>query len=139
MITIRNRKHKPSSFLFDPFFLNGTSAPINYRRPELKPKIFTNILKTEDGFKIELAVPGFQKDDFTIDIEDNQLKVGLEMKETDEKIKYTKQEFVTGSFSKSFHLPKNIDVDKISAQYDLGILSISLVKKAQITKKIDIQ
>ena len=139
MITIRNRNHRPSSFLFDPFFLNGTMAPKTYIKPELKTRIFTNIVKTEDGFSIELAAPGFQKEDFHIDIEDNKLKVSFEQKESNDSIKYTKQEFVTGSFSKSFRLPKHIDLDKITASYELGVLKISLVQAPQITKKIDIQ
>lgn len=138
MITIRNKNHRPSSFLFDPFFLNGTMAPKTFTKPELKPRIFTNIIKTEDGFSIELAAPGFQKEDFNIDIDNDLLKVSFDKKENEETPKYTKQEFVTGAFSKSFNLPKNIDLDKITATYELGVLKISLVKTPQITKKIDI-
>lgn len=134
MITVRNRKQRPSTFLFDPFFMGG--HPAQKAEATLKPRIFTNILKSVDGFVIELAAPGFQKDDFNIDVDQNKLKVSFSKDASDEKVKYAKQEFVIGDFTKSFNLPSDIDTEKITASYDLGVLKINLVRAPKITKKI---
>ncbi|MDA9773746.1 Hsp20/alpha crystallin family protein [Saprospiraceae bacterium] len=136
MITVRNRKPRPSAFLFDPFFMGG--HPAQKSEPILKPRIFTNILKSEDGFVIELAAPGFQKDDFNIDVDQNKLKVSFSKDTANEKVKYAKQEFVIGDFTKSFNLPNDIETEKITASYDLGVLKINLVRTPKITKKIAI-
>ncbi|MCD4745899.1 MAG: Hsp20/alpha crystallin family protein [Bacteroidales bacterium] len=49
---------------------------------------------------------------------------------------YTRKEFAYGSFSRSFTLPKSIDVDKIKANYENGIMDITLPKKEEAKMNI---
>ena len=90
-----------------------------------------NIKETEKSFLIELAIPGMQKSDFDIHIEEIALTISSE-KKRDEKIeneKYTRQEFSYSSFKRSFTLPDSIENDQVKASYENGLLSIELPKK----------
>ncbi|KOY85681.1 hypothetical protein AD998_05515 [bacterium 336/3] len=98
-----------------------------------------NIKETEDGFVVELAAPGKQKEDFKIELNHNVLSVSSESKieheEKDEKGRYTRKEFNYSSFQRSFVLPSSVEADKISANYENGILNISIPKKEEVKKK----
>jgi len=90
-----------------------------------------NIRENEDGFVLDLAAPGMKKEDFRIKLDTNVLTISSEQKsENDESNdKYTRKEFYYSAFSRSFTLPKTIDLDKIKADYKDGILAVSLPKR----------
>jgi HSP20 family protein len=92
-----------------------------------------NIMERENDFKIDLAVPGLDKKDFNIELENDMLVVSGERKEEkiEEKDKVTKREFHYGSFKRSFTLPEIADVEKINASYNNGVLSVSIAKKEE--------
>ena len=92
-----------------------------------------NIMEREKDFKIDLAVPGLDKKDFNIEVENDMLVVSGERKEekVEEKDKVTKREFHYGSFKRSFTLPEIADVEKINASYNNGVLSVSIAKKEE--------
>jgi HSP20 family protein len=92
-----------------------------------------NITERENDYKIDLAVPGLDKKDFNIEIENNQIVVWGERKEEklEEKEKATKREFQYGSFKRSFTLPETADAEKINASYNNGVLSVSIAKKEE--------
>ncbi|MBP7809938.1 MAG: Hsp20/alpha crystallin family protein [Bacteroidia bacterium] len=92
-----------------------------------------NIMERENDYKIDLAVPGLDKKDFNIEVENNMLVVSGERKEekVEEKDKVTKREFHYGSFKRSFTLPEIADVEKINASYNNGVLSVSIAKKEE--------
>ena len=100
-----------------------------------------NIYKNESHFVIELAAPGYSKEDFSINIEEQLLTVSAEEKvrETDDE-KFLRREFAMQGISKTFKVPKTVDVDNISAGYDKGILSVELpmLKDVKIKKEIAI-
>lgn len=94
-----------------------------------------NIIENDKNFVIEFAVPGVKKEDFNINLEDRVLTVSREAKEEEtNKENYTRREFVYGSFSRSFTLPKSIKYDDITAKYNEGILVLSLPKKEEEAK-----
>ncbi len=102
-----------------------------------------NIKEENDKFVLELAAPGMKKDDFKINLDNYQLTISAETKneKKEKEDNYTRREFVYNSFSRSFTLPKTIDIDKIKADYRNGILDIVLPKKeeeAKLTKQIKI-
>jgi len=102
-----------------------------------------NIKEENDKFVLELAAPGMKKDDFKINLDNYQLTILAETKneKKEKEDSYTRREFVYNSFSRSFTLPKTIDIDKIKADYRNGILDIVLPKKeeeAKLTKQIKI-
>ncbi|MBU1010628.1 MAG: Hsp20/alpha crystallin family protein [Bacteroidetes bacterium] len=90
-----------------------------------------NIRENENGFILDLAAPGMKKEDFRIKLDSNVLTISSEQKsENDESNdKYTRKEFYYSAFSRSFTLPKTIDLDKIKADYKDGILAVSLPKR----------
>lgn len=92
-----------------------------------------NITERENEFKIDLAVPGLDKKDFNIEIENNMLVVSGERKEekVEEKDKVTKREFHYGSFKRSFTLPEIADAEKVNANYNNGVLTINIAKKEE--------
>ncbi len=92
-----------------------------------------NISETGDDFKIELAAPGLEKKDFDINIEKDQLIISVKKEIANEvnDDKFTRKEFNYTSFSRSFHLPKDVKKDKISAVYEDGILILDLPKKEE--------
>lgn len=100
-----------------------------------------NVKETEKSYKIELAVPGFKKGDFKIDIEDGVLSISAETeqeKDTEEE-NYTRKEFSRSSFIRSFSLPDNAKEEDIKASYEDGMLKIVLGKTVSTkTKKKEI-
>ena len=103
-----------------------------------------NIFENEVAFTIQLAVPGFKKENFEIDLKNNRLIVSAEIKEENQELKpnFTLREFNYSQFSRSFNLPKNADQSNIKAGYTDGILEIVIAKKEQeklITTKIEVQ
>jgi HSP20 family protein len=90
-----------------------------------------NVKETDDRFDIEIAAPGFTKNDFEISIENGILRIEAEKKEEMEKKEenYTRREFNYNSFYRSFTLPENVNEEEmIDATYKRGILKLVLNK-----------
>lgn len=103
-----------------------------------------NVLENSDHFRIEVAAPGFDKKDFNINVENDVLTISSEKQFEEEKEgeSTSRREFSYGAFQRSFTLPKTVDSDKIKANYENGVLKISIPKreesKAKPPRKIDI-
>lgn len=96
-----------------------------------------NITERADDYKIDLAVPGMDKQDFRIEVEKGILQVSGERKEEvlNETDKSTRREFHYGAFKRSFTLPDSADSEKIEANYKDGILSLSIAKREESKQK----
>ena len=101
-----------------------------------------NIIDNEKDFVLEVAAPGIKKDEFNINLENNVLTISREVKEEKEEKNdnYTRREFSYGSFSRSFTLPKTIKVEDIKADYNEGILRVTLPKneETKLSREISI-
>ena len=97
-----------------------------------------NIIENSDSFHLEIAAPGMVKDDFKINLENNILTISVEVEyqKREEGRNYSRKEFYYGSFSRSFTLPKTIDLENIKADYESGILKIALPKKDEAKVEI---
>jgi HSP20 family protein len=126
----RNYTDWPSlSNLFDDFFSGDlTDSPV-LKRQATMPSV--NIAEFKDKFKIEVAAPGLNKEDFKLDLDNNVLTISSEKEnKVEEKDgEYTKREFQYSSFKRSFTLPDSAEADKISAKYENGVLDIEIGKK----------
>lgn len=120
------------NFFTRPFFgpsifdLNGF---VNERDLAFVPD--ANIIENGKDYEIELAVPGLERKDFKVEVENNTLIVSAEKEEekkTEEK-NYRSREFSYNSFYRSFSLPDNLKLDNINAEYHNGVLKITLPKK----------
>lgn len=96
-----------------------------------------NIAEANDHFSIELSAPGFTKDAFKVEVENNTLTVSGEQKneKAEEGKTYTRKEFSFGSFKRAFSLPQTVDTDKIDAAYENGILKITIAKREEAKAK----
>jgi HSP20 family protein len=103
-----------------------------------------NVRENGKEFCVEFAAPGFKKDDFKVDVEDNVLVVSAEREKesNEENDRFTRREFSYSSFSRSFTLPQNVNSENIDAKYSDGILKLSIPKKeaakAKPTKQIKV-
>lgn len=92
----------------------------------------TNIKENKKEFKLELSVPGFNKEDFKIEIDKNILKISAQTEfkseEKDDEDRVLRQEFRQSSFSRSFTIPENVDTEHIEAKQKDGILEVVLPK-----------
>ena len=89
-----------------------------------------NVSDNEDAYEIEVVAPGLKKEDFKISVENGLLTISAESKtEEEEKGKnYTRKEFHSSSFLRSFTLPGNVSEDQIQATYEDGVLRLKLGK-----------
>lgn len=119
-----------SSFV-DSFFEN--EFPNLNRNEFFKTPALVNIKDSKDSYQIEVAAPGFNKEEFSIKVEGNLLTISAESKKETEAAedKFTRKEFNFSSFARSFTLPRTIDVTKVAAAYERGILHVTLPKKEE--------
>ena len=98
-------------------------APIfNSLLREAAPQIKTNISASDSDYRIDVVIPGLEKSDISIDVSDTTLAISYEAKEdTTHAISYS-------SFHRSWTLPKNVDPTSINAEYNQGILSVTVPK-----------
>lgn len=90
-----------------------------------------NVTELDGVWKIELAAPGLEKEDFDVKIKNGILTVNAE-KESTEEVKeenVARKEFNYTKFSRSFWLPENIREEGLEAKYDNGILTLMLPQK----------
>ncbi|MCB9245704.1 MAG: Hsp20/alpha crystallin family protein [Flavobacteriales bacterium] len=104
---------------------------LNLRSPNLEWAPAVNVVDNDSCYELEFSAPGFKKEDFNISIDNRVLLVEGRHEQRDEEKKknYTRKEFITRSFSKSFTLPENVDSDEVEATYEDGILKLILTKK----------
>ena len=127
----------PSIFsenLFDDFF---NSAMFPKAEHELYGKHAKNLMNTdvrevENGYEIDMNLPGFKKDEINVDLQDGSLTIqaskGLDKDKKDKEGRYIRQERYAGACSRSFYVG-DIQPDQVSAKYEDGILKISLPKQ----------
>lgn len=97
-----------------------------------------NIKEHKEDFEIELAVPGFNKKDFEVDIEEDVLHVSgeREIENEEKENNYSRKEFSYKSFKRSMMLPPSVDLDQdVKASYKNGILKVKLLKKEEVIEK----
>ena len=91
-----------------------------------------NIIENIPNFVVEIAAPGFDKQDFEIEVEEDVLKISskkaVETEEKDKDSKFIKREFNYREFERSFKLPEEVQKDEILANYENGVLKITLPK-----------
>lgn len=114
--------------LFNDIFnksMGGTSLnQFTHDRPAV------NVSELEDKFELEIAVPGLKKEDITLKIEEETLVISATKEEATEETKdnYTRREFDYRNFSRSFQLNETIDMEAIQANFEDGILKVTLPK-----------
>lgn len=134
----------PSATFFDDFagrglfdWLDSVSSgrsSENYTLPRV------NISETGSDFRVEMAVPGMNKEDFRVELDNNTLVIKAEASHNheenhEEERGYTRREFSYHTFSRSFYLPNTVDTDGIEGKYEDGILRLVIPKREEAKKK----
>ena len=129
--------------IFNDFFANDWMTRTNATAPAI------NVIEDEKDYKVEVAAPGMNKDDFKVNVtDDNYLVLTMEKKneskDEDKKRKYLRREFSYHRFEQSLALPENVNKDEIKATVNDGILTIDIPKvkiaeKKPVVKQIEIQ
>ena len=124
------------SNFFDDFFTRDLfNWPSDSSTGTSIPKV--NIYETDDEFHVEMAAPGMKKEDFNVELDNNALTISSQKSsETDKGDKnFQRREFSYLSFQRTFHLPDSVEVEKINAKYNDGILSLVIPKKQEAKRK----
>lgn len=130
----------PTSFstLIDRFF-NDSVTRSGGSAYSFVPRV--DVLENEKAYEVHVAVPGMNKDDFKLDLNENVLVISGERKfshESKDRGVHT-VETQYGTFSRSFKLPEDSDGGKISASYSNGILEVNIPKDEKKTLKTTIK
>ena len=133
----------PSIFgenLFDDFFDDDFMRfPVWSGRSPLYGKHAKNLMKTdvretENAYEVDIDLPGFKKDEISVDLKDGYLSIraakGLDKDEKDKKGRYIRQERYAGACSRSFYVG-DVKPEDVSAKYEDGILKLSMPKQAK--------
>ena len=93
----------------------------------------TDIKENEGSYELDIDLPGFKKDEISIELENGYLTVsaakGLDKDEEDKKGKYIRKESYAGAMQRSFYVGENLTQEDIKAKYENGILRLSVPKK----------
>lgn len=94
-----------------------------------------NILETANAFELEFAAPGFEKQNFSLNVENEYLTVSAqrENKQEETSERYTRREFRFDAFKRSFKIPATVNQEAVSAVYKNGVLQVTLPKKEEAT------
>ncbi len=98
-----------------------------------------NIKESAENYEVEVAAPGMTKKDFKVELDGNSLTISSERsneKEEKEDERYSRKEFSYQSFQRTFTLQKDVmDIDKIQAKYENGLLHLLIPKKEEAKQK----
>jgi HSP20 family protein len=137
--TFTRRSYRP---FFMPGIFDDNFLPVFTKSSGSMPAL--NIREDEKSYILDLAVPGIDKKDLQIDMNEDVLTISHEFKNEsgEEKDGYKRKEFSYTAFSRSFYVPEDANREKIEANYKDGILTVTLPKleeeKNKITRKIEI-
>ena len=111
----------------------GDFVPTNFTN---SPKV--NVKETDKAYEIEIANPGFSKDETNIKVENGVIYVSMtsESKEGEnDGHKYHVRQWCKSSYQESWNIPENVIQEQISAKNNDGVLTITLPKKKEDPKK----
>ena len=93
-----------------------------------------NVKETKDAYQLEVVAPGFEKNDFNINLEKNILTLSVDKKTESENKdeKQIRKEYSYQSFKRSFTIDEKVDAEKIEAKYVNGVLTLNLPRKEEV-------
>ena len=124
----------PSIFgenLFDDFMEDAFKSPIFGKREKNLMK--TDIGENDNGYELDMDLPGFKKDEITVNLRDGYVTIsaerGMERNEKDEKTgKFVRQERYSGSCQRSFYVGEGVKQEDMKARFEDGILHLEFPK-----------
>lgn len=106
------------AFMNDPFdFFSNT-------RNSDTPRI--NVGHNKEGIMLQVALPGFSRSDIDVEVANGRLNVRAKSNNSASNYEFSTQEFKIGDYAQSWSLPKNVNSDAVEAEYEAGILTVTL-------------
>lgn len=98
-----------------------------------------DVIENDNEFVVEIMLPGFKKENISVNVEDDVLEIEGERK-VDDKLKYNRKGSFFGTVKVAYQLPDYIVGDKVDASFADGILSITIPKdvESKLSKEIEI-
>jgi HSP20 family protein len=133
--TITRRSFRP--FYMTNFFNDDVFPMLSDNSKSSTPAV--NIREDDSNYVLDFAIPGIDKKDLKIDMNEDVLTISSEVKNESEENKngYKRKEFSFTAFSRSFYIPENVDREKIGANYKDGVLTVLLPKQEEEKNKIN--
>jgi len=131
MAIVRFRRPEMDSFkrevdrLFNDFVVEKSSVGPDKWNPPV------DLSETNDAYLLTAELPGVKKEDIKLTIQENNLILSGEKRRRDELDDYYRTECCYGKFQRSIELPGEIDREKITANFNNGVLQIEIAKKEQ--------
>ena len=92
----------------------------------------TDVRETDKGYMVDIDMPGFKKDDISLDLQNGYLTITAnrseDLDEKDNEGRYIRQERCTGSCARSFYVGENLKPTDVAAKFENGILELKLPK-----------
>ena len=122
--------------LFNEFLSQFDNTSESTPMMDFNPNV--NTREGKEAYHIELDLPGIQKEDVEINVNENILTISgnREFKDEVKEENYYKMESSYGSFSRSFTLPEKVDIENIKASSKDGVLEVVIPKLNIITDKV---
>ncbi|MDZ7749025.1 MAG: Hsp20/alpha crystallin family protein [Halofilum sp. (in: g-proteobacteria)] len=103
-----------------------------------------DLSETDEAYELQVDLPGMKKDDVSVDYSDGVLTISGERKDEreDKRKGYYLSERSYGAYQRSFRVPESVDHDNIAAQFNDGVLTITLPKTReaqQTSRRIDVK
>jgi HSP20 family molecular chaperone IbpA len=97
------------------------------------PIMNTDIIEKDDGYELQIDLPGVKKDDIKIEMDKGILSISVSINDSkdEENKKYIRKERFTGEIKRSFNISENVDEEDIYASFDNGVLYLNLPKKEE--------
>lgn len=129
---------KPFNGFFDEFFNRSLSDFVGADFAISTPSV--NIIENDYDYRVEVAAPGLEKKDFTVEVDKDHLIISASKEDKNEEVegKFTRNEFNFSSFTRRFYLPDTVEADSIEAKYKDGILTLVIPKKEEAQPKAPI-
>ena len=105
-------------------YLNDPFDYIRTRRTIDSPRI--NVGHNKEEMILQIALPGYSRSDIDVEVSGGRLNVRSKSKPSPPNHEFITQEFNLADYSQSWTLPKSINADAVSANYEAGILTITM-------------
>jgi len=135
-LILRDRNRTPSiwnsffnDLVPDSFFTDVFGTP-SLRQFTQETPVKVHIDKTDKAYDVAIAAPGISKDEVDVVVKENVLTVSHEHKEEED------NKYFCSSFSKAWTLPKDVNIDKITAKYDNGVFNVSIPRVQPVEPEV---
>jgi len=121
--------HRAMDRLFEQFF--GETTPDGSGTPRPTYYLPVDIFETDQDYTLVASVPGFTQDQVEITFEDGILSIKATAGELKAPGRWLRQERPYGSFVRRLEVPQQVEIGKINAAFDNGVLTITIPKTAK--------